>query len=136
MAPFDVSVTSGAGCAVVKVRGEVDLATAPRLHSSLRAAWRASPGELAIDLAEVSYLGLTGLRVLLRARDLARAGGGDVVLWDPSPLAYQLLEMTDLMRTFRVARRLMEQTEAIAGLPVAGGALPSPDSPAIGGYAT
>jgi anti-anti-sigma regulatory factor len=84
----------------------------------------------------VSYLGVTGLRVLLGALDLARAGGGDVVLWDPSPMAYQLLEITDLMRTFRVARRLIDRTEAMAGLPVRAGALPSRASPTVGGNAT
>jgi anti-sigma B factor antagonist len=136
VAPFDISVTSGAGCAMVRVRGEVDLATAPKLHSSLRAAWLASHGELAIDLSEVSYLGVTGLRVLLGALDLARASGGDVVLWDPSPMACQLLEITDLMRTFRVARRLIDRTEAMAGLPVTAGALPSRVGPMDGGNAT
>jgi anti-sigma B factor antagonist len=59
----DAFTTIVDGCLVV-VTGEVDLATAPRLHEALAAA--ATGGPLRVDLSEVVYLDSAAMAVLYR----------------------------------------------------------------------
>jgi len=56
---------------IVRVEGEVDLVSAPKLAEALEAA--DEPGcDLVVDLREVGFMDSTGLRVLLQARDRRR----------------------------------------------------------------
>jgi anti-anti-sigma factor len=59
---------------VLRVEGEVDLMTAGTLADALTAAIDAA-SRLALDLAGVSFMDSTGLRVLLEARERAQARG-------------------------------------------------------------
>ena len=53
--------------AVVRVRGELDLAAVHAVRSALLVSEAARPGALAIDLGDVTHLDSIGLRVLLDA---------------------------------------------------------------------
>ncbi len=63
--------------AVARVRGELDLATAPLLHAALAPVTDdpAGLGLLVVDLAEMPFADLVGLRALLRLRDLLGPAG-------------------------------------------------------------
>ncbi|UIJ63567.1 STAS domain-containing protein [Amycolatopsis acidiphila] len=61
--------------AVVLVRGEVDVLTAPRLTELLVARLRGTLRTLVVDLSEVDFLGAAGLSSLLYADLLARHRG-------------------------------------------------------------
>jgi anti-anti-sigma factor len=50
------------------VRGEVDIATSPRLTGVLDEAIRASVGTIIVDLREVGFLDSSEVNVLVRAR--------------------------------------------------------------------
>lgn len=60
---------------VVRVAGEVDADTAPRLAAALRAA-RPCGDPLVVDLGRVTFLGAAGVRVLA---DAVRTGPTDLV---------------------------------------------------------
>ena len=82
------------------VRGEVDLATAPKLQQAL--ADRLShgpPSILRLDLSGVSFMDSTGLHALLVAQRAARLLGGDLVLVAISPQVTRLLEITGIAFT-------------------------------------
>jgi anti-sigma B factor antagonist len=79
-AAFGIAEEEGpSGERVVRVHGELDIATAGNLE---RAVLRPrEPGEqVVLDLAGLRFMDSTGLRVLMRARSEARAGRWDLYL--------------------------------------------------------
>ena len=83
-----------AGTAVVRVSGELDLATVPRLEEAL--ARRPATEGLVIDLTGCTFVDSSCLRVLVRlARETEEAGGKAVIVaTDPGIL--RVLEITAL----------------------------------------
>src|SRR5690349_18912924 len=84
---FSVSRDSTAEWVIA--RGEVDMVTAPRLAAAIDAA-----PCLGVDMAEVSFLDVSGLRVLLDAARRNRAAGLRFAVVRPSPMIKRLLELT------------------------------------------
>lgn len=70
--------------ASVRVEGEIDLATAPILRDALAEAIDAGGVQLTVDLAQVSFMAVAGIRVLLRARAEAEARAGCLIVANPS----------------------------------------------------
>lgn len=95
-----LSVTRAGETAVLRVIGEVDVATSGRLQArllDLLEPRRAVPVRcLVVDLAGVSFLDLTGLRVLLDAEAGLRRHGGRLLLRSPNRGVRRLLEVLDL----------------------------------------
>jgi anti-anti-sigma factor len=80
----------------VVVRGEVDIATGPRLTAALDQAIRESVGTFIVDLCDVDFLDSSGVSVLLRAR--AMLGRDDrqlAVICSPGPVR-RTLEITNI----------------------------------------
>lgn len=61
---------------LICVTGELDLATAPELRETLRAATTASPGQVTVDLRDVSFLDAAGLDVLIDTHQRLEDAGG------------------------------------------------------------
>ena len=75
---FEVELSTVGGRAVLRVRGELDLATAPELARAVQAQLSTSPSSLVIDLTDTTFLDSSGARQLaLAAR---QAGGSGTVL--------------------------------------------------------
>jgi len=70
---FEVEPTTVGGRAVLRVRGELDLVTAPELAQAVQAQLSASPSSLIIDLTDTTFLDSSGARQLALA---ARQSGG------------------------------------------------------------
>jgi anti-sigma B factor antagonist len=60
---------------VVHVAGEVDMLTGPALEDRLKELLAIRPKCLVIDLSQISFLGSTGLQVLLNIRTVATRQG-------------------------------------------------------------
>ena len=76
---FDCSLTNGhAGRSCVHVAGELDVATAPQLDSTLRELSR-SP-LVVVDLRELTFMSSSGVHAIVDASVRARQGGGRVVV--------------------------------------------------------
>ena len=71
---LQVHVELSGGVPVVRVAGEVDMATAPQLRERLEEMPEGT-GTLVVDLTDVSFLDSTGLSVLVAA--WKRLSGGD-----------------------------------------------------------
>jgi anti-sigma B factor antagonist len=70
---------SGPATTLVKVVGEIDIATAPLLSETLRP--HLATGEtVLVDLSAVTFLSVAGLNVLVDAHRSASAGGGHLKL--------------------------------------------------------
>jgi anti-anti-sigma factor len=89
---FQVSLDDRGSVVVVRVRGEVDTATAPQMGQAIDA--QLSRGRrVVLDLSEVEFMDLHGLAVLLRASRRTRAEGGSFALERPAPCVIRLLEL-------------------------------------------
>jgi anti-sigma B factor antagonist len=78
--------------AVVRVQGDLDLATAPALEESIEAA--GAPSVLVLDLSGCTFVDSAALRLITQtARNLEQAGGRlSLVVTDPS--IRRVLEIT------------------------------------------
>jgi anti-sigma B factor antagonist len=74
MPTFDVALDHADGHRVIRVTGELDIATAPELeHAFGRAA--AEPGPTVVDLTATSFCDSTGMSLILRAHQRAEQSG-------------------------------------------------------------
>ncbi|MFC9293828.1 STAS domain-containing protein [Streptomyces sp. NPDC057011] len=87
---------SGDGRLVVFVGGEMDIERAPMLRDALHTAITqpGGPGEIVVDLAELSFCDSAGLNALIQARHTAQEHGKHISLRAPRPQFLRLLAMT------------------------------------------
>ncbi len=99
---FEVREERRDGVPVVRVRGEVDVATAPALRESLDGAVDGGPGTVVVDLSEVTFIDSTGLGVLIGARKRCVDSGRAfrVVVADPRIL--KVFQITGLDELFTI----------------------------------
>jgi anti-sigma B factor antagonist len=90
---FEAESLEIAGVAVVVVRGEIDLVTAPQFDAAVAEAIldHGTPRPLLVDLAECQFMDSSGLAVLLRAGD--KLGGRLAVACPAGAPAARLLEL-------------------------------------------
>jgi anti-sigma B factor antagonist len=84
------------GWQVVLVSGELDVATAPRLHEQLVALASQGHRRIAIDLAGVTMFDWMGLGAVLGVLARVRALDGELVLISPPATVRELLELTEI----------------------------------------
>lgn len=99
---------------VLTVEGTIDMVTAPRFLADVRAALRARPPVVVIDLTNVTFLAAAGLHVL----DVARAEAGDrmllaVVASGPvTARPMQITGLTDIVDTYPTVTEVLAQHAA------------------------
>ncbi|WP_051683679.1 STAS domain-containing protein [Blastococcus sp. URHD0036] len=72
---FEVQRTTVHGRPALRVRGELDIATAPQLAEAVTGVLEAGPASLVVDLTETTFLDSSGARQLVRtARAADRLG--------------------------------------------------------------
>jgi anti-sigma B factor antagonist len=96
-----------AGCVVVTVVGEVDIATVARLRERL-SALAAGGVPLVADLDQVSFIDATGLGALAGAAREAAAQGGGMYVVCAQAQTRRLFRVTGLDRQITLARDLAE----------------------------
>jgi anti-sigma B factor antagonist len=91
------------------VAGEIDLLAEPPLQAHLNTLLANRPERLIIDLSQVSFMGATGLSVLIRARHTAVQQGTTLKLSNPSRHAARPLELMGFHRLFEMVPPVTEQ---------------------------
>lgn len=79
---------------VVRVEGELDMASAPRLGRVLNTALDDGASALSLDLTELSFLDSTGVRVLISAHRRATDQGCAFTLARPTRSVRRVLHLT------------------------------------------
>jgi anti-sigma B factor antagonist len=79
--------------------GEIDAHTAPTLAAAMT---ELPNGVVTVDVAGVSFMDSSGLRVLIEAATRARDGGGDLVISNPTPGIARLVEISGLADQLRL----------------------------------
>jgi anti-sigma B factor antagonist len=100
-------------CVLVRARGEIDIATSPRLFDALLVAVDHCP-RVVVDMREVTFVDSTGLNVLVSGFHHARGHLGDLALVGPVGIVRNALHVTGLHRLFAIRDSVEEARSAIA----------------------
>lgn len=95
---FHTEVQECHGTIVVRLQGQLDLATAPALTRVLVRALDARPEAVIIDLAELTFLDSTGIHQLVSADRRARSRGCGFALRSPRRQVLKVLQLTCIDR--------------------------------------
>jgi anti-sigma B factor antagonist len=99
---IDLKTENGGETLVFKLRGSLDLATAPTVRAALADATEKGGHHLIVDLAQLEFLDSTGLGVLIGAhRRAAEHGGSFRLVVSDGPIS-RLLNITGLIGVFAV----------------------------------
>jgi anti-sigma B factor antagonist len=95
-AAFAVQVRDlGTPCPVVSVSGEVDLATAPQVASSIASVLAKHPLCVVLNLRDTTFMDCSGVNVILETKSQLPTRGG-VILREPSPSVRRILGILKL----------------------------------------
>lgn len=97
-----VSVRRQDDSVVVEVGGELDLASATQLERALKLAWRGQPELVVIDLGELQFIDMAGLRALLEAQQHAEDQGGRLILAHVRAPLRRVLALANLSDLFTI----------------------------------
>ena len=101
---FDILQEQRGDLPLLRVRGELDIYTAPRLKETVLAALNGGARSLAIDLSAVEFLDSTGLQVLMSAKKRTAERGGDVYLMGVGGQVRRVFNLLSLERIFKICR--------------------------------
>jgi anti-anti-sigma factor len=97
-----VNATNGEHVHVLPASGRIDAASAPLLDEQLRALHGGGAISIALDLADVTYLSSSGLRVLLLAQRRQAAAGGRLSLRNTPERVLLVLRVAGFDRVFTI----------------------------------
>ncbi len=97
---FGLDVASDDAATVVRVRGEVDLHTAPLVEQQLQQLLGDGAREIVVDLAEVTFLDAAALGTLVRTANRLRRCDGDIRVSSPTRSVQKTLQITGLDAVF------------------------------------
>jgi anti-sigma B factor antagonist len=66
--PISSSIQDCDGVAVVAIRGDIDIASAPAFKSAIGEALAGGPEAIVLDLLQVDFFGSVGVQILLEAQ--------------------------------------------------------------------
>lgn len=98
--PLDLSAESTGVSVVVRVAGEIDLATAPEFEAFLREQLAHTRAVLMVELSGVDYLGSAGLAALLAVRAECDRCRVDLVFAECSWSVLRAFEVSGLTEFF------------------------------------
>lgn len=94
------------GVAVVTVRGEIDVASAPELRSLLHELCTADTPFVTVDLRAVTFLDSSALGVLVGALGRCRENKTEFRLVIDSPRLLKIFDLTGLTSVFNISENL------------------------------
>lgn len=98
-----VDVHGADGNYEVRLRGELDMSTAPQLRDELQRLSAEGAPQVTVDLSGLAFVDSTGLSVLITALKRFRQQGGDMALRSPTPGTRRVLEITGLTEVFAIS---------------------------------
>ena len=98
----DIKSEHNGDAMIYRLRGSLDLATAPSLRAALIEAANEGKHDIIVDLSQLEFLDSTGLGAIIGAHRRALENGGRVrLIVNDGPIS-RLLTITGLMRTLAV----------------------------------
>jgi anti-anti-sigma factor len=84
--------------------GELDMSSATCLELELKTVEARMPPVLVLDLSELRFMGVSGLRAILDAARRARREGRQLVITNPVPHILRLFELTAIDQSVELLR--------------------------------
>lgn len=113
--PISTWIHNCGGCAVLGVRGDIDVASESAFKSAIGEALAGHPQALVIDLLNVGFLGSVGIRVLLEAQE--RVGDDNrFAVVARGPAAGRILQLLDFDELLAVHTTVEEALSWVSGL--------------------
>jgi anti-sigma B factor antagonist len=100
------------GHAVVRLKGELDIATVDELREDLRKARQAYGEHVILDLTDLEFMDSQGLSVIVGCHKAVTAAGGGLALVAPRPIVRRTLEITGLSGRLHVFDSIAEAVTA------------------------
>jgi anti-sigma B factor antagonist len=100
---FGVEVTAAAGATIVRVTGDVDLATSPRLKEALDEAIATGADTVRLEMGQVTFLDSSGISVLVDAQQRLQEGSAKLVLHGVGDHIKRVLEISGLGSFFELS---------------------------------
>jgi anti-anti-sigma factor len=97
-----IEVTSRDGALVLRVQGDVDLASAADLRRHLKDNLDGRRGQVVADLSDVGYMDSSGIAVLIEGVRWALRSKGRLVLAAPTPQVRMVMELAKLDDFFAI----------------------------------
>lgn len=110
--PLRVSRTDDGRVVRLMLSGELDISTATSLELELQAAELRQPPVLVLDLAQLRFMGVSGLRSILDAARRARRDGRHFVVTNPLPHISRLFELTAIDQSLELHRGALQLVDA------------------------
>jgi anti-sigma B factor antagonist len=113
--PLRVSRSDDGRVVRLILTGELDISTSTSLELELKAAEERRPPMLVLDLAQLRFMGVSGLRAILDAARRARREGRHFVVTNPGPHILRLFELTAIDQSLELHRgSLLQLVDAAA----------------------
>ncbi len=92
--PLEIERETGGARALLTLRGELDIATLPRLEEAVEKVLADRPERLVLDLRPLEFLDSSGLREVIVLADRAQLEGWELLLVRPGPPALSIFQIT------------------------------------------
>jgi anti-sigma B factor antagonist len=100
MTSFDAAQDERGIC-IIKARGDIDIATAPKLEAAINAAIESTPKSVLLDLSNVEFLDSSGIRVLVEAQRRLDENGVGFAIDGMSPALTRVFEVSGVIDLLR-----------------------------------
>jgi anti-sigma B factor antagonist len=107
---------------ILRVSGEVDMATAPRLRQQVVVMVNAGHVNVVLDLSAVDFLDSVGLGVVVGAVKRVRSNGGEIHIVCDSEQILRLFDITRLHAAVGIHATIEAALEVAEPAPIQGGA--------------
>ncbi|HEV7584515.1 MAG TPA: STAS domain-containing protein [Solirubrobacteraceae bacterium] len=97
--PFEVRDVVRDGLHTLVLSGELDIAPATDLEARVLELCAAGAGGIVIDLSRLTFMGSTGVRLILSAREMCAQHGCDFFIVPGPPSVQRLFELTGLLES-------------------------------------
>ena len=99
---MDVAIRRDGTAAIVEVRGEVDLYSAPKMREALVGLADGRCPAVLVDLSQVEYMDSSGVATLVEGLQLARKSGSRFLLAGLAPAIRDMFRFARLEKVFDI----------------------------------
>jgi anti-anti-sigma factor len=99
---FLIQVFQSAEVTVIRLKGELDLATAPQLRHELAECANPGVGRIVLDLAELTFMDSVGLSILVAGHKKLKELGGTLVIQHTNARVQRVIEISGLTEFFNL----------------------------------
>jgi anti-sigma B factor antagonist len=111
-----VSEQGTAGIHIVRPAGSLDSNTSPILEDHLAGLRRDGVTAFVLDLKGLNYISSAGVRVVLVAKKVMKAAGGDVMLMNLQPQIRKVFDIIQALPSLSVFESVAELDRYLAGI--------------------